>query len=260
MRAVIVLPTYNERDNIPTFLRAVREVRLGDDDVLDVLIVDDSSPDGTAEVARQAAAELDGAPDHHRGTTTVLVRPGKQGLGSAYREGFQQVLAAGAYDVVVSMDADLSHDPQVLPAMFAALGEGADLVVGSRYVRGGGTTDWPVRRQLLSKWGNTYTRFVLGLDTHDCTSGYRAYRSAALAAVDPASTGAEGYAFLTELVRRLTRAGYKVVETPIVFRDRTAGRSKMSGRIIAESMLLVTRWGLRDVLTGRRVTGRRRGR
>ena len=257
MRAVIVLPTYNERENVAGFLRAVREVRLAHDTELDVLIVDDSSPDGTAEIARQAAAELDGAPDHNRGSTSVLVRPGKQGLGSAYRQGFQQVLGgavdgAARYDVVVSMDADLSHDPLVLPAMFAALADGADLVVGSRYVRGGGTTDWPVRRQLLSKWGNTYTRFVLGLDTRDCTSGYRAYRATALAAVQPASTGAEGYAFLTELVRRFTRAGYKVVETPIVFRDRAAGRSKMSGRIIAESMLLVTRWGLRDLLTGRR--------
>lgn len=255
MRAVIVLPTYNERENIPTFLRAVRTVPLGADDLLDVLIVDDSSPDGTAELARRTAAEVDGAPDHNRGATDVVVRPGKQGLGSAYRDGFARVLGrtgADAYDVVISMDADLSHDPQVIPAMLTALDEGADLVVGSRYVRGGGTTDWPVRRQLLSKWGNTYTRFVLGLGTHDCTSGYRAYRAPALAAVDPASTAAEGYAFLTELVRRLTRAGYKVTETPIVFRDRTAGRSKMSGRIITESMLLVTRWGLRDVLTGRR--------
>lgn len=255
MRAVIVLPTYNERENIPAFLNAVRAVPLGRDAVLDVLIVDDSSPDGTAEVARQAATELDGAPDRNAGTTSVLVRPGKQGLGSAYRHGFATVLANGdgpAYEVVISMDADLSHDPQVIPAMLARLADGADLVVGSRYVRGGGTTDWPVRRQLLSKWGNAYTRFVLGLSTRDCTSGYRAYRAGALAAVDPESTAAEGYAFLTELVRRLTRAGYKVTETPIVFRDRMAGRSKMSGRIIAESMLLVTRWGVRDLLTGRR--------
>lgn len=249
MRAVIVLPTYNERDNIANFLHSVRAVEL-DGTVLDVVIVDDSSPDGTADVARATAAEL----DQGDGRTEVVVRPGKQGLGSAYREGFARVLAATdpAYDVVISMDADLSHDPAVLPAMFAALADGADLVVGSRYVRGGGTTDWPVRRQLLSKWGNAYTRFVLGLETHDCTSGFRAYRANALAAIDPSTTAAEGYAFLTELVRRLTRAGYRVAETPIVFRDRTAGRSKMSARIIAESMLLVTRWGLRDVVSGRR--------
>jgi glycosyltransferase involved in cell wall biosynthesis len=257
MRAVIVLPTYNERENIDAFLRAVRSVPLADDE-LDVLIVDDSSPDGTAEVARQAALALDGAPDHNSGSTAVLVRPGKTGLGSAYREGFSRVLDRTdgvTYDVVISMDADLSHDPAVIPTMLGLLAEGADAVVGSRYVRGGGTTDWPVRRQLLSKWGNTYTRAVLGLNTRDCTSGYRAYRADALRAVDPVSTGAEGYAFLTELVRRLTRAGYKVVETPIVFRDRTAGRSKMSGRIIAESMLLVTRWGVKDVLRGRRRRG-----
>jgi dolichol-phosphate mannosyltransferase len=249
MRAVIVLPTYNERENVGAYLRAVRAVRLDPGDVIDVLVVDDSSPDGTAEVARQAAAELDGAPGSNAGRTEVFVRPGKQGLGSAYRDGFRQVLErtpAEAYDVVVSMDADLSHDPAVIPDMLARLDEGADAVVGSRYVRGGGTTDWPVRRQLLSKWGNAYTRRVLRLDTRDCTSGFRAYRSDALRAVEPGSTGAEGYAFLTELVRRLTRRGYKVVETPIVFRDRTAGRSKMSGRIIVESMLLVTRWGIRD--------------
>jgi dolichol-phosphate mannosyltransferase len=136
--------------------------------------------------------------------------------------------------------------------MLALIDEGADTVIGSRYVRGGGTTDWPVRRQLLSKWGNAYTRRLLRLTPHDCTSGYRAYRASALAAIDPYDTSAEGYAFLTELVRRLTRHGYRIVETPIVFRDRTQGKSKMSGRIIAESMLLVTKWGLIDRLRPRR--------
>lgn len=248
MRAVIVLPTYNERENVAVFLRAVRGVTLPAGHALDVLVVDDSSPDGTAEVARHAAAELDGAPDSNAGTTEVLVRPGKQGLGSAYREGFRRVLDQGTYDVVISMDADMSHDPAVIPAMLARLAEGADAVVGSRYVSGGGTTDWPIRRQLLSKWGNAYTRTVLRLDTRDCTSGFRAYRADALRAAEPWTTSAEGYAFLTELVRRLTRRGYKVAEVPIVFRDRTAGKSKMSGRIIAESMLLVTRWGAGDLV------------
>lgn len=250
MRAVIVLPTYNERENVADYLRATRAVPLGEGDVLDVLIVDDSSPDGTAEVARRTAAGLDGAPGSNPGTTRVVVRPGKQGLGSAYREGFGRVLDGvdGDYDVVISMDADLSHDPAVIPTMLAELAAGADAVVGSRYVRGGGTTDWPIHRQLLSKWGNAYTRTVLRLPTRDCTSGYRAYRAGALRAAEPSSTGAEGYAFLTELVRRLTRRGYRVAEVPIVFRDRTAGKSKMSGRIIAESMLLVTRWGLGDLI------------
>ena len=121
-------------------------------------------------------------------------------------------------------------------------------MIGSRYVRGGGTTDWPVHRQLLSKWGNAYTRTRAAADARDCTSGYRAYRATALAAIEPDSTSAEGYAFLTELVRRLTRRGYRIVETPIVFRDRERGKSKMSGRIIVESMLLVTRWGVTDIV------------
>lgn len=235
MRPIVVLPTYNERENIATFLRALRAVS---DDV-EVLVVDDSSPDGTAQLARSLVDELGGV--------RVLERASKDGLGSAYRAGFAQVLADG-YDVVVSMDADLSHDPAVIPEMLRLLDDGADAVIGSRYVTGGGTTDWPVHRQLLSKWGNAYTRVVLGLPTRDCTSGFRAYRAAALSAIEPGTTGAEGYAFLTELVRRLARAGFTVVETPIIFRDRTRGKSKMSGRIIVESMLLVSRWGLQDRL------------
>ena len=241
MRAVIVLPTYNERDNIEPYLRAVRDVCAD----IDVLVVDDNSPDGTADVARALGSELGGV--------EVLDRPGKDGLGSAYRTGFEHVLSNGsAYDVVVSMDADLSHDPAVLPTMLGLVEDGADLAIGSRYVRGGGTTDWPVRRQLLSRWGNAYTRRLMRLDAHDCTSGFRAYRASALAAIEPADTSAEGYAFLTELVRRLTRHGYRIVETPIVFRDREHGKSKMSGRIIAESMWLVTRWGIADRLRFRR--------
>ncbi len=242
MRAVIVLPTYNERDNIEPYLRAVRAVSDAD-----VLVVDDNSPDGTADLVRELGSELGGI--------EVLQREAKSGLGSAYRAGFDKVLGAAgddAYHVVISMDADLSHDPAVLPEMLTLIDEGADTVIGSRYVRGGGTTDWPVRRQLLSKWGNAYTRRLLRLAPHDCTSGYRAYRASALAAIDPSNTSAEGYAFLTELVRRLTRHGYRIVEIPIVFRDRTRGKSKMSGRIIVESMLLVTRWGITDRLRPRR--------
>jgi len=240
---VIVLPTYNERDNIERFLRAVHAVS----PTLEVLVVDDNSPDATADVARELGAEL--------GNIEVLQRTGKHGLGSAYREGFEHVLYGGrgqTLDVVISMDADLSHDPVVIPTMLRLIDEGADAVIGSRYVRGGGTTDWPVRRQLLSRWGNRYTRWVLRLEPRDCTSGYRAYRASALAAIDPQSTGAEGYAFLTELLRRLTRRGYRIVETPIVFRDRTHGKSKMSGGIVVESMLLVTRWGVFDRLRRRR--------
>lgn len=243
MRTVIVLPTYNERENIGPFFEALRSVSAD----IEVLVVDDNSPDGTAEIARSLGAT--------HGGVRVLQRPGKNGLGSAYRQGFRLAIDEG-YDVIVSMDADLSHDPTELPAMIEMLGEGHDAVIGSRYVTGGGTTDWPVRRQLLSKWGNSYTRRVLRLSAHDCTSGYRVYTAHALSAIEPDTTSAEGYAFLTELVRRLTRQGFSIAESPIVFRDRTRGKSKMSGRIIVESMWLVTGWGVGDRV--RRLTRRTR--
>ena len=156
------------------------------------------------------------------------------------------------YDVVVSMDVDFSHDPKVIPSLLAAIEAGADGVIGSRYVPGGATADWPLHRRLLSRWGNRYTGAVLGLRVRDCTSGFRAYRATALRDIDPSSTSAEGYAFLTELVRRLVVRGHDVAEVPIVFRDREFGTSKMSTRIIAESMLLVTRWGVGDILHRRR--------
>ena len=227
MRSVLVLPTYNESENIEPFLRAVRQSSPD----TDILVVDDNSPDGTGPVANRVAEEL--------GRIVVMHRPGKAGLGSAYRAGFSEVLG-GSYDIIISMDADFSHDPDRIPDFVQLITDGADLVIGSR--------------QLLSRWGNTYTRSILGVAARDCTSGYRAYRATALAKIDPTSTSAEGYAFLTELVRRLTREGASVVETPIIFRDRTRGKSKMSGRIIVESMLLVTRWGIGDRL--KRLTGR----
>ena len=235
MRVLVVLPTYNERDNARLVLPAVRAA-VPD---ADVLVVDDNSPDGTADVAAQLGAELGGI--------EVLRRPAKQGLGSAYRAGFEYALDHG-YDVVVSMDVDLSHDPGVLPELVRLIEAGADAVIGSRYVPGGATVDWPVHRRVLSRWGNRYTSFVLRLQVRDCTSGFRAFRASALKEIDPASTTAEGYAFLTELVRRLVRAELRVMETPIVFRDRRYGVSKMSGRIVAESMWLVTTWALRDAM------------
>jgi dolichol-phosphate mannosyltransferase len=239
VRSVIVLPTYNERENIEVFLRSVRDTGAP----VDVLVVDDASPDGTADAARAVAGELGGI--------SVLDRTAKDGLGSAYRDGFERVLTDG-YDVIISMDADLSHDPAVVPEMLRLIDGGVDAVIGSRYVCGGGTTDWPVHRRLLSRWGNAYTRAALRLSVHDCTSGYRAYRADALRSIEPTSTQAEGYAFLTELVRRLDRGGHTIAETPIVFRDRERGKSKMSGRIVVESMLLVTRWGIFDRLRRRR--------
>ena len=237
-RVVVVLPTYDERENVAGMLAAIRTA-LPD---ADVLVVDDNSPDGTATVVEEVAAEL--------GQIKLLRRPGKQGLGSADRQGFATALDEG-YEIVVSMDVDFSHDPAVLPGLVGLLGDGADAVIGSRYVPGGATVDWPWHRRLLSRWGNRYTSTLLGLRVHDCTSGYRAYRAEALAAIEPGTTTAEGYAFLTELVRRLVRQGWRVMETPIVFRDRRFGESKMSGRIVFESMLLVTRWGVRDALAGR---------
>ena len=235
MRVLVVLPTYNERDNARLVLPSVRAA-VPD---ADVLVVDDNSPDGTADVAAQLGAELGGI--------EVLRRPAKQGLGSAYRAGFEYALDHG-YDVVVSMDVDLSHDPGVLPELVRLIEAGADAVIGSRYVPGGATVDWPVHRRVLSRWGNRYASFVLRLQVRDCTSGFRAFRASALKEIDPASTTAEGYAFLTELVRRLVRAELRVMETPIVFRDRRYGVSKMSGRIVAESMWLVTTWALRDAM------------
>lgn len=238
MRTLVVLPTYNEAENIVDFVGAVR--RAAPD--ADVLVVDDNSPDGTGLLADQMASTDP--------SISVLHRTEKAGLGAAYRHGFSVAFERG-YDVIVSMDSDFSHDPTVIPTMLARIAEGADVVVGSRYVHGGGTIDWPFRRQMLSKWGNRYTGMVLGVKVRDCTSGFRAYRASSLEAAHPGGTTAEGYAFLTELVYRLSSRGARVVETPIIFRDRERGVSKMSGRIIVESMLLVTGWGLRDRLRGR---------
>jgi glycosyltransferase involved in cell wall biosynthesis len=233
MRVVVVMPTYNERENVAGVLSAVREAV----PQADILVVDDNSPDGTAKVVNESVEAL--------GRIDLLQRPVKQGLGSAYRQGFELALER-SYDVIVSMDVDFSHDPAVLPEMLRLIEAGADAVIGSRYVPGGATVDWPLHRRLLSRWGNRYTSLVLGLQVRDCTSGYRAYRADALAAIEPGSTTAEGYAFLTELVRRLVHTGQRVMETPIVFADRRSGTSKMSSRIVVESMLLVTGWGLRD--------------
>jgi dolichol-phosphate mannosyltransferase len=234
MRVLVVVPTYNERENVELLLPAVR-ASVPD---ADILVVDDSSPDGTGDAVAEIAVEL--------GQISLLRREGKKGFGSALREGFECALDRG-YDVVVSMDVDLSHDPEVLPEFIRLIEAGADAVIGSRYVPGGATVNWPLYRRVMSRWGNRYTSLVLRLQVRDCTSGYRAYRAAALKEIDPGSTTADGYAFLTELVRRLVRAGLRVMETPIVFRDRRYGTSKMSGRIVAESMWLVTTWAVRDL-------------
>lgn len=235
MRVTVVLPTYNERENIVGLLTRIRQV-LPDSRIL---VVDDSSPDGTAEAAR--------ATGHSLGGVVVESRESKDGLGSAYRFAFRMLFeedGSSDDDVVVTMDCDFSHDPSVIPEMLRLIADGADAVVGSRYVTGGGTVNWPLHRRLLSKWGNRYTGWILRVSVTDCTSGFRAYRMGALRSIHPESTSAEGYAFLTELVVRLGRSNARIVETPIQFVDRTAGTSKMSGRIIVESMTLVTKWGI----------------
>jgi dolichol-phosphate mannosyltransferase len=250
MRAVVVVPTYNEVDNIDLLLRAIREATPD----ADVLVIDDASPDGTADAADEVGAEL--------GQVDVLRRPGKDGLGNAYRAGFARAMAGGA-DVLVTMDADFSHDPAVIPTLLAEVEEGSDLAVGSRYVPGGETPNWPLHRQALSRYGNLYTGWVLGLPVHDATSGFRAYRSTALRAIDVASTRASGYAFMTELAFRIAGTDGRISEVPIVFRDRERGTSKMSARIIVESMGRVSWWGLRELvrrpLDRRRRTRARRG-
>lgn len=238
MRVVVVVPTYNEVDNIVELCRAVRR-QLAD---ADILIVDDASPDGTARVVRRLGEELGGI--------DVLDRPGKQGLGSAYRDGMQAALDRGA-EVVVQMDADLSHDPADLPALVAIVANGVDLAIGSRYVPGGATENWPRRRRWLSRWGNRYAAGVLGLAINDATAGYRAYGRDALVGMDLASMRADGYGFQIEMTHRLVRRGGRIVELPIVFRERTEGASKMSRRIVAEAALLVPRLWAGD-LRGRR--------
>ena len=234
MRALVVMPTYQEAANIATVLR---RVRAGSPSAT-VLVVDDNSPDGTADLADVVAGEVGGI--------EVLRRQGKAGLGSAYRAGFAWGLEHG-FDVLVEMDADLSHDPAALPTLVRPVSEGhADLVIGSRYVPGGAIPDWKWHRRLLSKLGNQYAAFMLALDIHDLTAGYRAYRSDILRAIDLTTVSTDGYGFQIDMAYRVSRAGGRVVEVPITFTDRTEGTSKMSSRVIVEALLNVTYWGIRD--------------
>lgn len=238
MRAAVLVPTYQEAANIADLLRAIRS----EAPEVDVLVIDDASPDGTADVAEEVAAEL--------GRVEVLRRAAKDGLGNAYRAGFAHALAQG-HDVLVTFDADFSHDPKAIPSFLRKLDEGCDLVIGSRYVEGGSTPNWPFHRRALSKYGNRYTGWVLSLPVRDITSGFRAYRGETLLAIEYATTRASGYAFMTELAVRIAASGARIGEVPIEFRDRVRGTSKMSGRIIAESMLRVTWWGVRGKLARR---------
>jgi dolichol-phosphate mannosyltransferase len=233
MRTLVIIPTYLEAENIADVLGKVRDAA----PEADLLVVDDASPDGTADLARAAGEQL--------GRVDVIVRPGKGGLGGAYRAGFKHAFAHG-YDVVVQMDADLSHPPDRLPALLAEVAKGADIAIGSRYVAGGATANWPLVRQVLSRMGNFYASNVLGLGVRDATAGFRAYRADILETVETSATKATGYGFQLELSYRAHRLGAKIVEVPITFNDRVRGVSKMSWHIIGEAMSLVTWWGLRD--------------
>ena len=242
-RTLVVVPTYEEAPNIEFVLTRIRV----NAPWVDIAVVDDNSPDGTAVAAARVAAT--------RGQIVVLRRAQKDGLGSAYRTGFEYGLAH-SYEILVEMDADRSHDPALLPALLRTVEGGADLAIGSRYVPGGSTPHWPARRRALSRGGNAYAAFLLGVHAHDLTSGFRAFRADALRAVSYSTTRASGYAFQIELAARIAAAGGTVVEVPIEFVDRTRGRSKMSGRICAEALALVTWWGCVD--RGARFIPRRR--
>jgi dolichol-phosphate mannosyltransferase len=233
-----VTPTYQEAENIATFLARTRAAMPD----ADILVVDDNSPDHTADLAEKVGNEL--------GRIDVLRRPAKLGLGEAYRDAFALGIDRG-YDVLVQIDADLSHDPAALSEMFAELERGADTVIGSRYVPGGSIPHWPWWRRALSKWGNRYTGFVLGMPVDDATSGYRAYRTDVLKAVDYRHTRAKSYGFQIELAYRIWRQGGRIVQVPITFTDRVRGQSKLTLGTAVEELTLVTWWGARDRLLKR---------
>ena len=236
-RALVAVPTYNEVENVEPLVKAV----LAQDGRLEVLVIDDASPDGTGDIAdAMATAEA---------RVHVLHRAGKMGLGSAYVAAFGWALAQG-YDLVFEMDCDFSHDPIDLPRFLAAI-EHTDLVLGSRYIRGGSTPDWGWHRRLISLGGNLFSRLLLRLRTHDCTGGYRCYRADLLRRVPLDQIRAQGYAFQVGMVYYVERLGGQVLEIPITFRDRRVGESKMSGDIVREAFAYVVRLALADTRASR---------
>lgn len=253
-RVLVVVPTYDERASLPRALAGLRR-EVPD---ADVLVVDDASPDGTGELAEEIAAQ--DAVDSGRQAVHVMHRTGKQGLGTAYVAGFRWALERG-YDAVVEMDADGSHRAEDLPALLAAVPR-ADLVIGSRWVRGGSVVNWPLHRQLLSRGANVYAWLAMGLPVRDATAGFRVYRATALAALPLDEVASHGYCFQIDMAWRVLRGGGTVVEVPITFVERAVGSSKMSQDIVVEALVRVTVWGaqerwrqLRSLLGG----GRRRG-
>jgi dolichol-phosphate mannosyltransferase len=228
--ALVCIPTFNERDNVEAIARAALEA----DSQVDVLVIDDNSPDGTGKIADRLAAN---EPRAH-----VLHRPKKEGLGRAYLDGFRWALERG-YEFILEMDADFSHDPKYLPRFLDQAQAGVDLVLGSRYVAGGGTVNWGRVRKLVSQGGSLYARTVLGLHLRDLTGGFKCFRRRVLESIDLASVHSTGYAFQIELTYRAIKKGFTVQEIPIVFEDRRVGQSKMSWRIVLEALAMV--WKLR---------------
>jgi len=225
----VVLPTYDEAENLPGIAAAILEIL----PAATLLVVDDSSPDGTGELAEQLSADQPRIKVRHR--------PGKEGLGRAYLDGFRVALDGGATSLI-QMDADWSHDPAVLPSLLAPIAEDrADLVIGSRYVKGGKVLDWGLGRRLVSRGGSIFARTVLGLTPNDLTGGFKAWRASTLAAIPFGGVHAGGYVFQIEMTQRASRAGARVTEVPITFRDRRLGHSKMSRRIIIEALIVVLR-------------------
>jgi dolichol-phosphate mannosyltransferase len=241
-RTLALVPTYSEAENIETMLRALRAAN----PQLDVLVIDDSSPDGTADIARRVGEELGGV--------DVEVRQVKDGLGMAYRHGMRLAIERG-YEYVVQIDADLSHDPAAIPSLLAAHGDGVGVVLGSRYVPGGQIPHWPWHRRAMSKWGNRYTRWVLGLTIADCTAGFRVYDLDTIQKIGILDTRSRGYLFQIENTYRVMQIGERIAEVPITFTDRVRGQSKMNLAVMWEELWNVTWWGFRDRVLRR---GRRR--
>ena len=235
-RTLVIIPTYNERENLPLIVRRVHEARPD----VDILIVDDGSPDGTGELANELAFA---DPDRLH----VMHRTVKAGLGAAYLAGFSWGLSR-EYSLLVEMDADGSHPPEQLHRLLDAVDGGADLAIGSRYVKGGEVRNWPRRRMVLSRIANGYSRILLGVDIHDITAGYRAYRREVLEKIDLAAVDSKGYCFQIDLTWRTINNGFVVVEVPITFTEREFGQSKMSGSNITEALFKVAEWGFRGRL------------
>lgn len=244
-KTLVIIPTYNEKENLPLIIGRLHAAV----PTADVLVVDDGSPDGTGDIADGLAAEDEGERIH------VMHRTEKAGLGAAYIAGFKWGLERG-YSVLVEMDADGSHAPEQLMRLLDAVDEGADLVLGSRYVPGGTVVNWPKNREVLSRGGNIYSRIMLGVRIKDITGGYRAFRREVLEGIDLDGVRSLGYGFQVDLAWRSIQAGFTVREVPITFTEREIGESKMSGSIIKEAFVNVARWGISDRLA--RLTGRTR--